>query len=206
MVPVPRRVAAERLGNCRDGEFKQGAENPQRQAEAARYRQRHHVDHPVDLHQEDTDGISDVRPAAGGIVVCGAQPEQHHGETHDDIAKNDHGKVRRRLKQELDAGRHGQRSAHQDHRQEPVHDVVIVVGRRKPGEVHPGPPDAKESNQEGNDTFARMVFRNRMVQAGRRRRDRDHRHEVEQQFERGCGPMMFVRIPGMQGPQDAGEW
>jgi hypothetical protein len=51
-----------------------------------------------------------------------------------------------------------------DHGQKSVDQIVIVISRRIPGEIHPGPPDGKERHDEGDDPLDGMGFRNGVME------------------------------------------
>jgi hypothetical protein len=94
------------------------------------------------------------------------------------------------------AGRQHQRTGHLHHRGQPVDDVVGVVRRGEPGEVHPGPPDREEHLQEGHDRVVGVPFLDAVRELRDPRRDRDHEGQVEEQFERARHPVRLVDRPG----------
>jgi hypothetical protein len=83
------------------------------------------------------------------------------------------------------AGGEHEHPAHLDHRQHAEGDVVGVERGREPREVDPRPPDREEDLQERHELVEGVTVGQRVREAGRQARDRDHEREVEQQLELG---------------------
>ncbi len=144
--------------------------------------QQHEAEDPAELGQRDSGGIAERRTTACRILDACAHPLRDQGDPHDHVADRDRAPVvvvgRSRY-----AGRQHQDAGHLHHREQPVGDVVGVVGRGEPGEVHPGPPDREEHLQERQDPVERVRLGDPVRELGRHGRDRDHEGQVEQQFE-----------------------
>ena len=98
------------------------------------------------------------------------------------------------LERGRDAGREHQHAGDLHQREQPVDHVVGVVRGGEPGEVHPGPPDGEEHHQVVAERGGDVVLGDAVGQLGRDGRDADHEAEVEQQLQRGGGPVRLVGI------------
>jgi hypothetical protein len=150
---------------------------------------------PADLNDHRADGIADRRGSAWPIVPGGPGPLRHHRDPHDHIADGDRGVVRL-LERGRHTGRQHEHACHLHQREHPILQVVHVVGRREPGEVHPRPPDGEEDHQVGQDALAEPAGLDPPAQFGRRLGDRRDEGEVEQQLQRGRDPVLLVHLPG----------
>jgi hypothetical protein len=108
-------------------------------------------------------------------------------------------------------GRHtggqDQYAGHLHHGQQPVGDVVGVVRRGEPGEVHPGPPDREEDLQEWDEPGRAVAIGDVVCELGGDGCDRDHEGEVEQQLELACGAVGLVdRTCGHPDPDPGTCW
>ena len=68
-------------------------------------------------------------------------------------------------------------------RQKPIDDVVGVVRRGEPGEVHPRPPDQEEDLEKRRQRMQSVAVRDPVRELGGDPRDRNDEREVEQQLE-----------------------
>ena len=132
----------------------------------------------------------------------GPQPLGHHGHPHDQVPDRDGGEVA--------TGEGGGHPGGQDQHagdlhegEEPVGQVVDVVGRCEPGEVHPRPPDGEEHRQVADRAGPDAALRDPVVELGRGLRDGHHETQVEQEFQRRRRPMGLVGGTGRHGPQPA---
>jgi hypothetical protein len=91
-----------------------------------------------------------------------------------------------------DAGGQHQDAGHLRHGQQPVGDVVGVVGRGEPGEVHPRPPDREEDLEERHQPGHGVAVGDVVGQLRGDGRDRDHEGQIEQQFQLARGAVRFV--------------
>ena len=98
----------------------------------------------------------------------------------------------------LEGARHaGGEDQHADHlheHEQPVDDVVVVVRRREPREVHPRPPDGEEHEHVAHDRVAGVAVADVVVEQRRRPRDGDDEAEVVEQLERGRRPVLLRRV------------
>jgi len=84
------------------------------------------------------------------------------------------------------------RDRHED--EDAVDNIVGVVGRHEPGEVHPGPPDAEEHQPVADERAGHASVRQSKVQPIGRERDRDDEHKVEEELQRRRSPVPLARI------------
>ena len=103
-------------------------------------------EHPADLDQRDAHGEAQRDRTVTGILAGGAQPLRDERDPHDHVA-DDHDREVELLEGARHPGRDDEDAGDLDERQQPVLDVVGVVGGGEPGEVHPRPPDREEDDQ-----------------------------------------------------------
>ena len=133
------------------------------------------------------------------VLSGGAQPLGHERDAHDHVA-DDHDREILALERRRDSGRHDQHPGDLHERQQPVLDVVRVVGRGEPGEVHPRPPDREEHDQVVHDAVADPARGQVVVERSRRLRHGDHEAQVEEQLQRRRGTVGLGRVaPGHGG-------
>ena len=90
-----------------------------------------------------------------GILAGGAQPLRDERDPHDHVA-DDHDREVEVLEDARHAGGDDEDAGDLDERQQPVLDVVGVVGGGEPGEVHPRPPDREEDDQVAEDAVGEL--------------------------------------------------
>ncbi len=155
--------------------------------------------HPADLDGGDAPGVAQRHHPLLALVARGdPQPLDDQGAAHHQIAEHAHGEVP--LEQLGDAGRQDQRPGDLHQGGDPVGDVVGVVGGGEPGEVHPGPPDGEEGEEVAADPRAPVALGQRVRQMAAGLGDGDHEAEVEEQLQRGGGPVCLVPAPGQHPP------
>ncbi len=151
-----------------------------------------HAD-PRDLQHRDADRVANRRRPPFRIGRCRPQPLSDHRQSHHDVANDDREVGRVRLEHGRDAGGEDQGAGNLDEDGEPVRHVVAVVGRRKPCEVHPRPPDGKEHHRVAGQPGGGVRFGDRVVQAARDLRDGDDEDQIEEQLERRRRAVRLVR-------------
>ena len=189
---MPRRAA--RRGTLGEGGHEhfadaQDVEDPQRRR--LREEQPHH---PADLQDADAGRVAQGSRPGGGVARGGPEPLRHHGDAHDDVADRHDGEVAGG-EGAVDAGGEDQDADDLHEGQQAVQEVVDVVGRGEPGEVDPGPPDGEEDQEVADDGRVEVAGTQGGVELGGRLRDRHHEAEVEQQLERGRGPVLLGNVP-----------
>ena len=95
----------------------------------------------------------------GRILACGPQPLRDERDPHDRCSRRPSIVKSCSLNARGNAGRDDEHAGDLDERQQPVLDVVGVVGRGEPGEVHPRPPDREEDDQVVEEAVARSARR-----------------------------------------------
>jgi hypothetical protein len=95
-----------------------------------------------------------------------------------------------------DAGRHEGYRHHLDDGQRSQPDVVGVEAVRVEGEARPGPPQRDEQPDVAEDSLPADIVEEASAEAG----NGDHEHEVVEQLEPGCGPLLV----GLGCPQPWG--
>ena len=167
------------LGPHRNNELQCGEEN-----EAWRPQLRHeqHRD-PRHLKHRNAHRI----PARGrfpcGIGGCRPQPLRDDGQSHHDVPADGGDVGRAGLEHRGYAGRQNQRAGNLHEDREAIGDVITVVRRGEPGEVHPGPPDGKEDHQVSDEPVEGVGLGDGVVQATGRLGDGDDEDQVEEELE-----------------------
>ncbi len=163
-------------------------------------RQRHQ--HPRHLHGGDTAGIAQRRLPVRRIRGGRPQPLPDQRQPHQHVAAEHRGVGLPLLEHLRDAAGHDQRPGDLDEHGQAVGDVVGVVGRGEPGEVHPRPPDGEEHHQVAFQAFQRVASAHRMVEPLAGLGDGHDEHQVEEQFERRRIAVRLVRRAGRHAPHD----
>ncbi len=105
------------------------------------------AEQPPDLDQADPGGVAKRGTSASRMLPGGTQPLRDEADTHQEVAERDGQEV-----PIVEGGRHAggkqKDTGHLHHGEQPVRDIVGVVRRREPGEVHPRPPDSEEDLKE----------------------------------------------------------
>jgi len=135
-VPRGRRLA---LGPSRHREL---GDDQRPEARDRQVRRQPKAEDPKRLDDRDPDDVTNRAWPSFGIRSCRAHPEENERQAHDDVAGRDD--LGATLSECRDAACEDQRAGHLQEDEEPVDDVVVVVRRCEPGEVHPGPPNAEE--------------------------------------------------------------
>jgi len=107
-------------------------------------------------------------------------------ETHDDVASDYKPEVAL-VKDEWHACGQHQRAGHDDKDAKAVHDVIGVICRGEPGEVHPGKPDRQENQRIAQQRGKANAFNDRVVKSFGRQGNGHNDDEVKEQLER-CRP------------------
>ena len=137
---------------------------------------------PAQLDQGEPDRVADRGAPARPVSGRGPKPERDQPDAHDGVAGG--GDVEVALLE--CAGHPGGEDQHPrdlDQDRQAVGSVVHVVGRREPGEVHPGPPDREEHHEVPDQRRGRVALLDAVAECGRGLRDGDHEGQVEQQLE-----------------------
>jgi len=100
---------------------------------------------PADGLGPEGDGVAERALSSVPVGSGGLQPEGDHGQAHDQVADQDDGEVAA-AEGPGDAGGQDQDAGHLDEDGDPVGDVIVVVGRGEPGEIHPGHQMAKKTS------------------------------------------------------------
>ena len=150
--------------------------------------------HPADLQDADAGRVAQGGRPRCGVTGGGPEPLGHHGDAHDDVADRHHGEVAGG-EGAVDPGGEDQDPDDLDEGQEAVEQVVDVVGRGEPGEVDPGPPDGEEHQQVADDRRVEVARPEGGVELVRRLGHRHHERQVEEELERGRGPVLLVDVP-----------
>ena len=134
------------------------------------------------------------------VVAGGAQPQQHQSgmrrTTYPSVT------TPKSVLEERPRDAGGEHEGTGDHRQhgDPVADVVGVVRRREPRDVHPRPPDGEEHHEVARQARGQVRLALRVVQLVGRRGDGDDEAEVEEQLERGGGAVRLGGVARHHGP------
>ena len=154
------------------------------------------TDDPADLDERDADREPKSHGSTGRVLACGPQPLRDERDPHDDVA-DDHRREVLLVERGGNAGRDHEYPSYLDERQQAVLDIVGVVGRCEPGEVHPRPPDREEDDQVVDEAVPDLPDDQVVVQRRRCARDGHDEAQVEQELE-GCrGSMRLGRVtPG----------
>ena len=148
--------------------------------------------HPT-MHSDSPDRVLAVRGPADRVVVGGAQPEGDQRGPHHEVA-DEHDVEVAVLEGARHAGGEDQHADHLHEHEQPVDDVVVVVRRREPREVHPRPPDGEEHEHVADDRVSSVAVADVVVEQRRRPRDGDDEAEVVEQLERGRRPVLLRRV------------
>ena len=135
------------------------------------------------------------RPSGWPAAARSHRPD--HREAHDGVPQHDGDRLAV-LEDVGHPGREEQRTDHDHEGEQPEDDVVVVVGRREPRVVHPGPPD-REPGHRVAEHRAVVRLGQPVVQLGGVARDRDDEDQVEEQLERGRGPVPLARVARHHG-------
>ncbi len=138
------------------------------------------------------------RPGLALLPGGGSQPLRRQGDAHDDVA-GDRDRPVVVVEGPAHPGRVHEHTGDLHERRDPVRDVVHVVRRGEPGEVHPGPPHAEEDEEVADHPGAGMALRERVHQPGAGLGDGDDEAEVEEQLQRGGGTVELVGAASSHG-------
>ena len=155
--------------------------------------------HPAGLDGGDAGGEAQRAAPVGRVAGGRPQPLGDHGQAHDHVPGGHHGEVGA-VHGVGHAGGQDQRPGDLHQGGEPVGDVVGVVGRGEPGEVHPRPPDGEEHRGVAEDAVADVAGGHQVVEPGPGLGDRDHEAQVEEQLQRGGAPVPLAGRPGHHRP------
>ena len=156
-------------------------------------------DDPSDLRDGDGGRVGQTCGLAGRVLHRGAQPLDHHGHPHHHVAADQNpvvhvvagGDRREHLR---NPERQHQDAHHLQHRRQPVHPVVGVIGRGEPAEVDPRPTDGERGEGEADQPGLDVTRRQRVRELRGGDTEGDDKGQVEQQLQRGGHPMRLVRI------------
>jgi hypothetical protein len=90
--------------------------------------------------------------------------------------------------------RQHQDAHHLQHRGQPVHPVVGVIGRGKPAEIDPRPTDGERGEGEADQPGLDVAGRQRMRELRCGDAERDDKGQIEQQLQRRGHAMRLVRV------------
>ena len=184
------------LGDHRHDQLAGDEHQPDQQPRRAR---REEGEHPQHLHQQHPDGV-DRRPLAMlGHRGADAQPLGDDGDADQHVADDDHPEVAFLHARRHAGGEHeGAGDLHE--RQQPVDEVVGVVRRAEPREVHPRPPHRGEHHAVADQRVGVALFDEQGLQRVRGLSDGDHDREVEQQLERRRRAVRLVGVAARPPP------
>ena len=146
---------------------------------------------PQRLHQRDAEREAAAGGGARRVAARGQQPLHHQRQPHHRIVQHASAKIA--VEQPRHAGREDQHAHRLQHGPQAEHGAV-VVGRGKPGVVHPRPPDGRERGHKAGQRRAGVVLHHAVVQLRGGQRDGDHEAQVEQQLQRGRHAVLFVDV------------
>ena len=158
--------------------------------------------YPPHLHGGDAAGVAQRRLPVRWIGGGRPQPLSDQRQPHQHVAAEYRGVGLPLLEHLRDAAGHDQRPGDLDEHRQAVGDVVGVVGRGEPREVHPRPPDGEEHHQVAFEAFQRVSRAHRVVEGVAGLGDRYDEHQVEEQFERRRIAVRLVRRAGRHAPHD----
>ncbi len=127
------------------------------------------------------------------MVTGHPEPTADQSDAHDDVADGRHHEVAV-LDRLVHATSDHERAGHLYQGEQPVGDVVGVVGRREPREVHPGPPHGEEHAGEADHTVQQVAFDEFMVEGFGRPAHTDDEREIEEQLERRRRAVILVAV------------
>ncbi len=133
------------------------------------------------------------RAVSRRVVDRDPDPLRDERDAHDDVAADGEREVAL-IEDPRHPGRQHQGTGHDDQHAQAVDDIVGVVGRCEPGEVHPREPDCDEHVRIAHERGGADALDDRMVEPFGRQGDRDNHDEVEEQLERRRGPALLRRI------------
>ena len=146
----PERSAQTGIGELRDAEDEERDEAGADQPIASRT-----------THSELDGGDADREPerhrATDRILGGRAQPQGDERDPHDHVADDRRPEVELVERPRATPAVDDEDAGHLDEGQQPVDDVVGVVGGGEPGEVHPGPPDREEHDAGTRRSRARRL-------------------------------------------------
>ncbi len=148
---------------------------------------------PPDLTARHPSGETQCRPPPTGVRPCGTQPQHGQGRAQYGVSQRDDAQVAFPERPGY-AGGENERPRDLDQHHQPVGDVVRVVGRGEPREVHPRPPDGEEHQSEAQQAGDVLPVDHRCAQARGRLRHRYDDAQVEEEFQRGGGPVRFAGV------------
>ena len=162
---------------------------------------------PPDLRDRDGDDEDPRGRATDGVLAGRPHPLEDHREPHHDVAQDHHPVVEHLALLERgehvgQAEREDQHPDHLHHRGQPVDPVVGVEGRGEPGEVDPGPRHREGREAEAHHPDPHVVLDQRVRELVGRGAEGDHEREVEEQLERGRGPVDLGHVAAGH-PDDA---
>jgi hypothetical protein len=104
------------------------------------------------------------------------------------------------LERRRDAGRKDQDARHLQQRQQPVWDVIGVVGGGEPGEVHPRPPQAEEDHGIARHGVAGLACHQCPSQLDTCPCHRYHECQVKEQLKRRGRTMFLAWVAARRWP------
>ena len=199
MVRVPRGPHGLALRGVGRGHFQdeQGRSHKER-GQDVRLNDEHRD--PAELHHAKVRGVAPAGLPAGGILPRRAQPLEHQGQAHDHVAAHHHGVVHmvalhERVEHGLDSHGQDQDAEELDHGDHPEHPVVGVVGAGEPREVDPGPDHREHREGESQQPGAEVGFGDLMGELAAGHAEGNDKGQVEEEFQRRGGTVLFMRIP-----------
>src|SRR4051794_7404956 len=151
------------------------------------------ADDPADLDECDAGGEPDRDSPADRILTGRTKPLSDECDPHHDVAR-DHRREVLVFEGSTHTGGDDEHSRDLHEREQPVLDVVRVVRRGEPGEVHPGPPDREEDDQEVDQAVPHLSGDEVVVEGVRRTRHGDDETQVEQELERRRRSVRLCRV------------